>query len=400
MLTQTIQLYRNAFQGLSKPAWYLSLVMLINRSGSMVIPFMTMYCSHQLGFTVGQAGFIMAIFGVGAIMGGLLGGKLTDLIGHYPVQLAALIGGGMMFILLGQMRSFTSIAVCTFLLSLLNESFRPANATAIANYSKEENRTRSYALNRLAINVGWAVGSALGGFLASFNYSYLFWVDGLTNIGAAVFMLLVLPLSASKAATKKNASTAPPVMGASAYKDRTYLLFIFFTILFAFSFFQLFTMLPLYYKNGLHLSERFIGIVMAANGLIIAAFEMVLIFKLEGKRAPLAYVPIGTLLVALSYIVFNLLPGTGWLAFFSMLIVTAGEMLSMPFMNSFWISRSTAQTRGQYAGLYTVAWSVAQVLSPAFGALLVEKGGFTVLWWVVGGIALLAAMGYRWLHRQ
>src|SRR6185369_12195407 len=99
-----------------------------------------------------------------------------------------LTGGGILFIVLGLMQTFPLICLFTFLLSFVNEAFRPANSTAIASYSKEENRTRSYSLNRLAINLGWAVGSALGGVLATIRFELLFWVDGLTNITAALLM--------------------------------------------------------------------------------------------------------------------------------------------------------------------------------------------------------------------
>src|SRR6185312_16908718 len=96
------------------------------------------------------------------------------------------------FLVLGQMVTFRSICLCAFVLAMLNDSFRPANATAIAEYSKEENRTRSFSLNRLSINIGWAVGGAVGGIIASHDYHLIFWVDGITNICAAFLLLLVL----------------------------------------------------------------------------------------------------------------------------------------------------------------------------------------------------------------
>src|SRR5436190_15064223 len=97
--------------------------------------------------------------------------------------------GCLLFFVFGQMKTYSLICLFTYLLSFFNEAFRPANSTAIAFYSKEENRTRSYSLNRLAINMGWAVGSAIGGIIAKYNYELLFWVDGITNIGAAILML-------------------------------------------------------------------------------------------------------------------------------------------------------------------------------------------------------------------
>jgi predicted MFS family arabinose efflux permease len=154
-------IYKQAYSGLSSATWWLSFVMLVNRMGTMVLPFMTLYLTESKHYSVGKAGLVVSIFGIGSICGGFIGGKLTDKFGFYYLQLSALLGGGTLFIALGQMTSLTSICVTTFFLSLVNESFRPANAAAIAHYSKEENRTRSYSLNRLAINLGWAAGGEL-----------------------------------------------------------------------------------------------------------------------------------------------------------------------------------------------------------------------------------------------
>lgn len=396
MFGSTISLYTNAYKGLSKSTWLLSLVMLVNRSGTMVIPFMTIYLTQpSMGYSIGQAGLVMGIFGLGAICGGFIGGKLTDLLGFHQVQLVTLTGGGLLFMVLGQMKSYPLICLCTFLLSLVNEAFRPANSTAIAYYCKEENRTRSYSLNRLAINLGWAVGGAIGGLLASVNYHLLFWVDGATNILAAILLRYFLADASAQAPIHREAPTEKPA--GSAYRDKTYLKFIGLTILFAACFFQLFTILPVYYKQTLHLPEYMIGLLMTFNGVIITLVEMVLVFRLEGKRENLFYIFNGVFIVGLSFILLNILPLSVFSAFFCMLLVTMGEILSMPFMNSFWIARTAKANRGQYAGLYTIAWSTAQVLGPSGGSQVVEHFGFKVLWWGIGAICLLAAIGFRWL---
>src|ERR1700722_18097570 len=279
MLARTFSLYRNAYSGLSRSTWLLSFVMLVNRSGTMVIPFMTIYLTQpSMGYSIGQAGFVMGLFGLGAVCGGFIGGKLTDKIGFHRVQLITLTGGGIMFMVLGQMKSYPLICVVTFILSLVNEAFRPANSTAIAHYSKEENRTRSYSLNRLAINLGWAVGGAIGGVLASINYHLLFWVDGVTNILAMILLRYFLAPLSEDAGTPAKVQDGPPET--SPYLDRVYLKFIVFTILFASCFFQLFTMLPVFYKKVLQMPEYMIGLLMAFNGLIITLFEMVLVFKM------------------------------------------------------------------------------------------------------------------------
>ncbi len=399
MLTRAYSLYRNAYSGLSRSTWLLSFVMLVNRSGTMVIPFMTIYLTQpSMGYSIGEAGLVMGLFGLGAVCGGFFGGRLTDRLGFYPVQLITLTGGGIMFIVLGQMKSFPLICLFTFILSLVNEAFRPANSTAIAHYSKEENRTRSYSLNRLAINLGWAVGGAIGGILASINYHLLFWVDGGTNLLAAFLLRYFLSPTNNEATHQKKHDKNKIVR--SAYNDYGYLFFIAFTILFAMCFFQLFTTLPVYYKQFRHLNEFFIGLLMALNGILIALIEMVIVFKMEGRKENLFYISNGILVVGISYLLLNVLPATAAMAVICMIIVTIGEMLSMPFMNSFWISRTSPNNRGQYAGLYTIAWSTAQVLGPSGGAQIAEHFNFRALWWVAAGVCISASFGFRWLRKN
>jgi predicted MFS family arabinose efflux permease len=393
MLNKTLSLYREAYRGLSRSTWWLALVMLINRSGTMVVPFMTMYMTQHLQVSISKAGLVMSLYGVGAIVGALIGGKLTDKIGYYYIQIVTLTGGGIMFVTLGQMHSYTGICICTFFLAMVNEAFRPANSVAVAHYSSEENRTRSYSLNRLAINLGWAVGGALGGVVASYNYSYLFWADGITNLSAAI--LLYLFLAPSRNTETEVKQPGKKIILDSAYKDTTYLIFVAMVFVFAMCFFQLSTTLPVFYKQEFHLSVFFIGLVMAMNGLIITFFEMVTIFKLEGRRPHLQFISLGVVLVGLSYLILNVsFINYAWLAVFSMIIVTIGEILSMPFMNSYWIARTRSHNRGQYAALFTVAWSLAQASGPLVGSLIAEKSGFKTLWIIIGSVCLLLAFLY------
>jgi predicted MFS family arabinose efflux permease len=396
MLQPVLNLYRSAFSGLTRENWWLSITLLINRSGTMVVPFLTLYLTGYHHYSIAKAGLVMGLFGAGAIAGGFIGGRLTDKYGFYPIQLITLSGGGVMFILLGLVQTYSLICVFTFVLSLVNEAFRPANATAVAYYSAPENRTRSYSLNRLAINLGWAVGGALGGVLAAVNYHLLFWVDGITNILAAIILWKLM----SRPGSKKSVHTEPVLANiSSAYRDKYYLLFILFTTVFAMCFFQMFTNLPVYYKQDLQFTEPFIGFLMALNGVIIALVEMVLVYRLEGKRSNLSYIFAGVILCSISFFLYNIFPVGAMLGIVAMVVVTLGEILSMPFMNSFWISRSTSSNRGQYAGLYTIAWATAQVIGPVFGSQLAQHYGFNFLWWVMGGLCVMAAAGFMYMQR-
>jgi predicted MFS family arabinose efflux permease len=204
--------------------------------------------------------------------------------------------------------------------------------------------------------------------------------------------------SAEPAAAAAEKTTSEPV--GSPYRDKIYLGFIGCTIVFAACFFQLFSVLPVFYKKELHMPEYMIGLLMTMNGLLITIVEMVLVFRLEGRRGNLVYVFWGTCLVASSYLLLNILPLRVYTAYFCMLLTTGGEMMTMSFLASFWIARTQPANRGQYAGLYTIAWSTAQVIGPAGGAEIAQRAGFRVLWWLVGGICLLAGFGFRRLRKM
>ena len=390
MLATAVQTYRDAYKGLSRSTWCLSLVMLINRSGTMVVPFMTIYATQKLHFTLTQAGIIMGLFGLGAIAGAFIGGKLTDKLGFYPVQITALFSGGLLFMVIGFLTTFLSLCIGVFILSFCNESFRPANSTAIAFYSSPENRTRSYSLNRFAINLGWSVGGALGGFLAGHNYHLLFWVDGCTNIFAALLMLKILP----KVDYKKHETFHEQQSAISSpYRDKIYITFIILTIVFATCFLQLFGMQPVYLKSEWKITEQQIGLLMAENGLIIAFIEMILVHKIEGKRHNLFYITNGILCIGLAYVLLNVLPSLFIVAVFTTALITLGEIQCLPFMNSYWIGRTQPHNRGSYAALYTIAWSSAQIAAPALGSQVAQYAGFHTLWWVISIICGAVALG-------
>ena len=395
MLSATLNLYRNAYTGLNRRMWLLAIVMLINRSGTMVLAFMTLYINH-IGYSTKQAGLVVAVYGIGSLAGAFLGGKISDRFGFYYTQFFSLFCGGILFITLGQMKTYLSICVCTFFLSMVNESFRPANATAIAHYSTPQNRTQAFSIVRLAINLGWGIGGALGGFLASVNYHLLFWVDGITNICAALLLLWLLPKVSLSQQQNLSKTTLKKIKAKPAYADKTFLYFIGLQVLFAICFFQLFTTIPLYFKDGLHINEFWIGILMAMNGLIIALFEMVIVFKLEGSRPYLRLMGHGTIIMGISFFVLNMhFMHSFSIAVLSMLLMTLAEMISMPFMNSYYISRSSEGNRGQYAGYYTMAWSAAQIIGSTSGTQIAYEIGFNNLWWIIGGVCLLTAFGYQ-----
>lgn len=138
---------------------------------------------------------------------------------------------------------------------------------------------------------------------------------------------------------------------------------------------------------------------MALNGLIIALIEMVIVYKLEKKNKSISFIQLGVLLIGVGFVLQSIFPGTATTALFVIIFITIGEIFSMPFMNAFWISRASSANRGQYAALYTIAWSVAQIAAPVIGSFIIDNYQFQLLWYVVAIIFVMIIVGFHFLRK-
>ncbi len=397
ILQNTITLYKNAYAGLSREVWLLSIISLVNRAGSMVFPFMTIYLTQSLHFSLKEAGIIMSFFGLGSVVGAYIGGWLTDRIGDYKVQFWSLIATTIVLFFILKAQSFWGIAFMAFLLSVTADSFRPANKVAVAKYSKPENTTRSFALLRLAVNVGFAIGPAMGGILAAWKgYDWLFYADAVTCLAAALLFKITLKddFKERQKESSKKIITTDHSGNTSPYKDVNFLIFLFVIGLMAFAFLQFFYTIPVFFKQQLGLDEAQIGIFMGLNGLIIMLLEMPLVYLAERKNHPFKVMALGAFLVGIGFLCF-LIP-TAWagIAALGILVLTLGEIYYMPFASAWVATRSNDNNRGQYMALYTMSWATASVVAPAAGFQMIESLDFNGLWLVLCMIGLIGSLAF------
>jgi MFS family permease len=393
-----IRIFKHSFGGLSKEVWFLAITQLINRCGTMVIFFLSVYLKDELHFGYREVGILMALFGIGSFVGTFVGGKLTDKIGYNTVMRYSLLLGGILFCMVSMFTSFWTLAIGLFLMTASAEGFRPANMAAIFHFSTKENYTRSVSLNRLAINLGFSIGPLVGGFLAKFNYSLIFIVDGVTMLsGALLVFLLLKPKQEREHPNTKEHDTEDSTRHSSPWKDRAFLFFLPLAMIYAMSFFQFFTTMPLYYKGVEHLSEEWIGVLMALNALLVAGVEMILIAQIENKASRYNLIILGYGLLLVSYLMLMVFTGYSSLVVIT-IIISFSEMLAMPFMNAFVNDRAHSKSRGQYAAYYGMVWSAAQVLTPILVTQILAIGSYLWVWTVYGLLIAVATVGIRKLQ--
>lgn len=380
--------YFNTFKGLSREVWWLALITLINRAGTMVIPFLSLYLTDDLGFTLSKVAWVMSAFGLGSVVGTWIGGKLTDRIGYYKVMVRSLMSTGVLFISLQFLDTFFTFCIGIFLVMAVADTFRPAMFVAMSAYSKPENKTRSVTLIRLAINLGFSAGPAVGGLIiTTLGYGGLFWIDGITCILATFLLILVLNPKVSKPIDEVKVDNPK-----SIYKDKPFWIFFAAMLLFGIIFLQFFSTMPLYYKEIHELTEFKIGLLLGLNGLVIFILEMPLIKWLENSTYTKAGLMLfGSILLGFSFLVLTISPWVGILVV-SMMFMTIGEMITFPFSNAFALERAKGGNQGEYMAMYVMSFSIAHIFGHNTGLQLVNYIGFNNTWIIMCILTVLCVL--------
>jgi predicted MFS family arabinose efflux permease len=398
-LKALLRLYINSYKGLSPAAWLLALVMLINRAGSMVIPFLGIYMSSELGFSKTQIGLVLGCFGLGSVCGSWLGGWLTDKFGNFRVQTWSLIMVIPLFLVLPQFRTFEGLALMIFILTLVADIFRPANSVSVARYAKPENITRAYSLNRMAVNLGFSIGPALGGFLAKFSYNWIFYGNAIAAACAAIVFIYFFRNRKARTEVgqiKPSDQQTDDKPVRNAYTDGLFIVFNVLCCLFSMAFFQLLSTLPLYYKEVHLLHPDQIGLLLGFSGLVIVLFEMVLVHVVEHRFSVRQIMLWGTAISGMSYLMLTGNFGIAWL-FLAMFFLSTGEMLTLPFTATVAISRASRSNQGAYMGFNSLAFAAANIFSPFLGTYTAEHYGYNTLWTAAGLILIICGIGFYWI---
>ncbi|RYY35270.1 MAG: MFS transporter [Sphingobacteriaceae bacterium] len=399
MFRQAFKRYINNFSGFSREIWILAIITFINRAGTMVLPFLSKYLKEDLDFSYSQVGWVMVCFGAGSMIGSWLGGKLSDKIGFYKIMVFSLFTSGLLFFVIQYIRSFEGLCLAMFSIMIIADMFRPAMFVSLGAYAKPEVRTRALTLVRLAVNLGFAAGPALGGLIIiGVGYQGLFWIDGTSCITSIlIFTLLV---KEKKKIDFKGLHEEDITQPRSVFKDRPFWLFLFCSFITAVVFFQLFTTIPLYHKEWYGLTEFHTGLLMSFNGLMVFFLEMPLVGYFERKNvSKIKIIFWGAVLMAASLFVLLINIWVGILII-SIVFITFGEMFCFPFSNSFAMGRAPRGHEGRYMALYTMTFSLAHIVSAKTGMEIISHFGYSANWLIMGVAGILAVLGTAILQRM
>jgi predicted MFS family arabinose efflux permease len=394
MVRTAIRRYRDAYSGLPREVWLLALVMFVNRSGSMVLPFLTLYLTSELGMKEAAAGRMVSVYGLGAVCGAYGGGRLVSAFGAVRVQTVGMFLSVPGFLFLPLWRSAAAMGVSLFCLSLACEAIRPANAAGVTQFTTTANRTRAFALQRLAANLGFSFGPAIGGVLATIDFVLLFWVDAATSLAAACVLLWFFRMR--RVETPSGGSGAAP-LAASPLRDREFVVYLLLILGSMIVFFQFGSTYPLYLRDHYRLSKPLIGLMWAVNTSVIVVCEMLLVDAI--KHWPLLRtIGWGCFLSCAG---FGILPFGSSLGYcvLAMLVLTVGEMLSMSLSAGYVANRAAPGSEGAYMGWYMVILALSAVLGPGIGSAIYEVNREAV-WLTAFSVGAAVLVGFLALDRS
>jgi predicted MFS family arabinose efflux permease len=379
--------------GLPAPVWIVFATTLVNRAGSMVVPFMVLYVTRHLGVRPALAGLALTVYGIGGLVGAPIAGRLCDRLGAFAVLRGSLLMSGLILLAFPLTNRFETFLLLTFVWALVAESVRPASLAALTTFVRPDQRKAAVAVNRLAINLGMSVGPAVGGFLAAVSFPLLFIVDGVTALAAGVVLsvLLVLrpvaPVVAHGGDADGRAANGDR-RAASVLRDPRAVVFLTGVFLMSVVFYQHEGAMPLFLVRDLGYRESFYGLLFAVNTLLIVVAEVPLNLAMARWSHRWTMV-LGAVLFALGFgsmAVVHSVPGLVLAA----VIWTFGEMIALPASGAYATDIAPPGRSGQYAGAYASTFSLAILVGPWAGTVALERFGGTALW---GGALVVGLIG-------
>jgi MFS family permease len=357
----------------------------VNRLGSFILPFLTLVLHREFHLSEGQSGLLVGAYGAGSIVSMLTGGFLTDRLGRRRTLLLSLSGSGLLAVSMGFAPSVRFFVPLLVAFAFVADLYRPASSAIIADLVPSRDRAVGYAALRLAVNLGFGVGVALGGLLADLSWRLLFWGDGATTLLFGVMAYALV--SETRSAPPPSASTPPPAQ--SPWRDAVFVKLITSSFIFCLAFFMDFTVLPLTITQSAGYPARVYGFLIGVNGLLIAVFELSLVDWL-GRFRRLRVAALGVALTGIAMGSTGLVMHWAWFLL-CVLVWTAGEILTIPQQSAFLADWAPPEARGRYLGLSQASWGLGATVAPIAFLPLHARLPEPVFWATVGIVVSPAA---------
>jgi MFS family permease len=392
-----------------RQVWILVLGTLINNTGSgLVFPFLSLYLTRQLQFSMTEVGVIYSLFAVMSVISQVAGGHLADQRGRKPVMIASLLGMAVGTLLLGTsslidprdplVRWGWVVAVVS-VMGLTMSAYGPAANAMVADLLEPGKRIQAYSLLRVMVNLGVAIGPAIGGILANISYLYLFAGSALASLVYMVILVFMTheTLPAAPAPLTSAAGQAAAVSGfGQILRDNVFIGFVLLIVTSQVVYAQMNTTLPVFLNQQYGVSEQWYGLLMSLNAGMVVVFQLFITRRIASYDRSLM-LALGNVFFAVGFGMFGFV-GTLPLFFLAQAVWTVGEMICSPAAQTYVADIAPGALRGRYMGLFGVGYAVGYGLGPLLGGAVMDSLGGAYIWYgafVVDAVVVVAYLLLR-----
>ncbi|GAI81253.1 unnamed protein product, partial [marine sediment metagenome] len=286
------------------------------------------------------------------------------------------------------------------IVGLLSNIGGPARQAMVADLLPAQQRAQGFGILRVTMNLSVTIGPAIGGFLASKSYLWLFISDAVASLTVAVILLAILPETRPRwPGSKQKESVALSFAGyGQALRDNFFMIFLAASTLMSIVYVQMNSTLAVYLRDIHSVDERGFGLLMTLNALIVVVFQFPITRKIV-SYPPLAIMAAGSTLYAIGFAMY------GWVSDyvnfqFAMVVITIGEMLVAPVSQALVAQLAPDHMRGRYMAVYGYSWTVSFAFGPLLAGLIMDNHNPIWVWYLAGIVGLGATAIFILLHRQ
>ncbi|MCE9647818.1 MAG: MFS transporter [Chloroflexi bacterium] len=365
---------------------------------TLLMPFFALYVTQKFGVGMTQAGILLATNSVAGMIGSTIGGALADRFGRRGIILFGLVVSALSGLTLGFVNKFYAFYGLSVFVGLMGSSAQPAHQAMIADILPPEKRSEGFGMMRVISNFAWIIGPTIGGFLAHYNFLYLFLSDAVISIITALLVFRLLPETKPQPKEKtEHESLWQTIAGYRvALLDRPYLAFIFASILMILVYQQMYSSLSVYLRDVHHVDPQFYGLIMSSSAVTVVIFQFG-VTKIIKKYPPFLMMAAATFFYMIGFTMYGFV-ATVPLFVVAMVIITVGEMIGMPTSNVLAASFAPEEMRARYMAVFGLTWTVPSMIGPWAAGLVFDNLDPNYVWYIGGVLCIIAMLAFYVLH--
>jgi len=389
--------YKETYQEFSPTFWTLIGAMFIDRlGGSLLYPFFSLYITEKFGVGMTGVGYIFTLHTSAQVIGSMLSGALTDKFGRRNMLLAGIILSGISSLLMGFIPTYEIFMIFTVITGLVGNIGGPAVNAMMADILPEKQRAQGFSIMRVAINLSVSFGPAIGGLLAGYNFFYLFVADFIISMITALIVYLKIP----ETKPERDENSIDPeqsLLGTLAgyrhiLKDKIFLGFLLLTLLTNLVYMQMNSSLSVFLRDMHGISSQYYGYILTLNALMVVFLQFWVTRKISGYK-PMVMMFLGNILYAVGFSMYGFVESYPFFLL-AMVIITFGEMVNSPILQSIVAKLAPQHMRGRYMAVFNLSHSAAMAIGPLAAGIIMDNYDPNWVWYAGGIICTVAALGY------